>query len=180
MANRGGRLRLRSHQSIHLAIPDMPSLILISEDYPRQVFQLGRATLMVGRDDNSSIRVDDDCVSRNHASIVLDGENYIVRDNGSANGTFVNGERVNRHVLRQHDIIRFGSCLFLVDMQEGRRGPTGTRAITVTHTGSKEGNVVEISSQSSTPGTPSNPIKLILSTKAPRKKVHPLPPMTVR
>jgi pSer/pThr/pTyr-binding forkhead associated (FHA) protein len=154
----------------------MPSLVLITEESPRQVFQLGRAILMVGRDGDSEIQVPDDGVSRNHASIVLDGDSFVVRDNGSLNGTYVNGERVSRHILRHHDIVRFGSCLFLVDLYDLRRGPSGTEVL---HVGSKKGKEVELNPKSLIPGSPVRPVKLVLSTTTPRKKGPP-PPMTAR
>lgn len=158
----------------------MSSLILITEDYPRQAFQLGRAMLMIGRDDSSEIHVPDDSVSRNHASIVFDGQNFVVRDNGSTNGTYVNGERVSRHNLRHHDLIRFGSCLFLVDMREDRKGPKGTDFITVIHSASKENKVVELSPKPLIPGSAVKPVKVILSSKELGRKQNPPPPLTAR
>jgi len=158
----------------------MPLLILITEDHPRQVFQLGRATLMVGRDDTSEIHVSDDSVSRNHASIVVDNGKFVVRDNGSTNGTYVNGERVSRRVLRHHDLIRFGSCLFMVDLKDVRRGPTGTEVLTVTHEGSQKGTVVELTPKPLVPGGPVNPVKVILSSKIARSKGRPATPQMVR
>jgi pSer/pThr/pTyr-binding forkhead associated (FHA) protein len=155
----------------------MPSLILITEDYPRQVFELGRAILMVGRSDDSEIKVPDHGVSRNHASIVMDQGSFVVRDNGSLNGTYVNGERVSRYILKHHDMVRFGSCLFLVDLKDQRRGPSGTAMI---HTGSKGGREIELTPKSLIPGSPVKPVKLVLSSGAPRRKSKPLPPMTAR
>ncbi len=158
----------------------MPSLILISQDSPRQVFELGRATLIVGRDDTSTIFVSDVSVSRNHASIVFESEEFVVHDNGSTNGTYVNGERVSRHVLQHHDIISFGSCLFLLDMGSTRKGPRGTEVMTVKHVGSKDGKVVEISPKP-VMGQPVKPLKLILSSsKVRRTSSKPPPPPTAR
>lgn len=154
----------------------MPSLILITEDSPRQVFQLGRATLMVGRDNTSEIQVPDDSVSRNHASIVVEDHCFIVRDNGSTNGTFVNGQSISRHILKHHDILRFGSCLFLVDMKD-KKGPQGTEIIT--HLSSKKGNVVQVNAKSLIPGSPVEPVKLVLSS-SPRKTNKSSPPVTIR
>lgn len=158
----------------------MPSLILITEDYPRQIFQLGRATLMVGRDDTSQIQISDDSVSRNHASIIYDTPHFVIRDNGSTNGSYVNGQRVSRHILRHHDVIRFGSCLFLVDMADKARGPTGTDVLSVTHQGTPKGTVVEISPKPAVAGELPNPIKIILSSKIGKEKGKPLPPLTAR
>ncbi len=161
----------------------MPSLILLTEDSPRQIFQLGRATLMIGRDDTSEIRVLHDSVSRNHASIIVEGNDFVVRDNGSTNGTYVNGQSINRQVLRHHDIIRFGSCLFMVDMKDVHKGPRGTDVITITHSASKDGKIVEITPRSLIQGSPIEPIRMILSSSKGnirKKRSKKIPPLTAR
>ncbi len=51
-------------------------------------------------------------LSRRHAKIVREGALYFVRDEGGANGTFVNGERINMGesvALKPGDKLRFGS-----------------------------------------------------------------------
>lgn len=59
-------------------------------------------------------------VSRTHAAIVLsDSESYFIRDLGSANGTFVNGERCFRRTLRSGDKISIGSYTLEYEEQEG-------------------------------------------------------------
>jgi len=82
---------------------------------------LGKATLMVGRDNDSQIHLPDDQISRNHASIIYDeDQNFVIRDNGSTNGTYVNGERVKRCVLKHHDRVQFGEYIFLVDLEDSQ------------------------------------------------------------
>jgi hypothetical protein len=71
--------------------------------------------------------------------------------------------------------------LFLVDMRDNTKGPTGTNVITVTHVGSKEGKVVEISPRPLIPGSPVQPVKVILSSKTIEAKgKKPPPPLTAR
>lgn len=48
----------------------------------------------IGRGDNNTIVINSPKVSRNHARIEWSGEHFVVRDLGSSNGTFVNGQRV--------------------------------------------------------------------------------------
>lgn len=50
--------------------------------------------LVVGRREDADVQIRDDGVSRRHASIRVDGETAIIRDLGSANGTYVDGMRV--------------------------------------------------------------------------------------
>jgi pSer/pThr/pTyr-binding forkhead associated (FHA) protein len=63
-----------------------------------------RATL--GRAGDCDIQIIDDGVSRKHAKIVEDGEGHLLVDLGSNNGTYVGGQRVERHALRPGDEVR--------------------------------------------------------------------------
>ena len=49
---------------------------------------------VIGRDYQAEIRMRDDRVSRRHAQVYPDGENWYVKDLGSLNGTYVNGETI--------------------------------------------------------------------------------------
>jgi diguanylate cyclase (GGDEF)-like protein len=50
--------------------------------------------LVLGRREDADVQIPDDGVSRRHVSIRVEGEGALVRDLGSANGTYVDGERV--------------------------------------------------------------------------------------
>jgi pSer/pThr/pTyr-binding forkhead associated (FHA) protein len=65
--------------------------------------------LTIGRDTHNPIVIDDPTVSREHAAILEVGNDHIVEDLGSAAGTFVNGERVSRHILQHGDVMTFGT-----------------------------------------------------------------------
>ena len=95
----------------------MPGIILTNEGMERTVFPLGRAILLIGRDLESGILLDSDEISKNHASIVFTNNQYVIRDNGSANGTFVNGVKTTVRVLNHNDQISFGPYEFLVDLE---------------------------------------------------------------
>jgi hypothetical protein len=61
--------------------------------------------LVIGRAEGVDIRLEDAAVSKQHASIEVMGVDHILLDLESANGTFVNGTRVARHLLRHGDAI---------------------------------------------------------------------------
>ena len=63
----------------------------------------------VGREPHNAIVVDDPVVSREHAAIVPVGNDHILEDLGSANGTCVNGMRVERRILQHGDVIELGA-----------------------------------------------------------------------
>jgi diguanylate cyclase (GGDEF)-like protein len=73
-----------------------------------QVIPLGGQVLKIGRHQDSEIWLRDDGVSRRHARIVAQGDGYVLEDVGSANGTFVSGQAITRHVLTDGDMLQFG------------------------------------------------------------------------
>ncbi|MBN1259467.1 MAG: FHA domain-containing protein [Anaerolineae bacterium] len=74
--------------------------------------------VLIGRDPSSHVFLDHPMVSRNHAEIVQQGGNYMLRDLGSSNGTFVNGQRVAGWVpVRMGDVIQVGPYKLVYDGQ---------------------------------------------------------------
>jgi hypothetical protein len=74
--------------------------------------------LRVGRNRESDIFLVDPSVSRVHATLELQGDHVVVRDAGSTNGTFVNGERVQVRTLQPGDRVAFGKTEMAVEVEE--------------------------------------------------------------
>ena len=76
--------------------------------------ELGRVSRLppepfrIGRSQDCELWLGDDGVSRKHARIFQEGTTYLIEDTESANGTFVQGQRISRQVLRDGDVIQFG------------------------------------------------------------------------
>ncbi|MDP9361936.1 MAG: FHA domain-containing protein [Acidobacteriota bacterium] len=70
------------------------------------------AEVRIGRDPGNGIVISDDTVSRCHAVVTLSADRYEIADHGSGNGLFVNGQRVQRHVLSPGDSIAVGETVF--------------------------------------------------------------------
>jgi adenylate cyclase len=91
-----------------------PRLVPIDDDdnaAQREVSLVGDA-ITLGRAANNAIVLDDDQVSKNHALLRRNGDGWVLEDLKSSNGTFVNGDRIRRHVLEQGDVIELGACRF--------------------------------------------------------------------
>ncbi|MFO0749325.1 MAG: FHA domain-containing protein [Myxococcota bacterium] len=64
--------------------------------------------LLIGRREPAVIKVHNASVSGKHCTVGWQDEEVVVRDLGSSNGTFINGERVRRGVLNDGDVLRCG------------------------------------------------------------------------
>lgn len=71
-----------------------------------------KRTIEVGREVDDGVRPDSPLVSRRHALLTLRDEDWWVQDLGSANGTFVNGERISRSPLRDGDLVHFADVAY--------------------------------------------------------------------
>jgi DNA-binding winged helix-turn-helix (wHTH) protein len=100
----------------HAANSDRPRFALLVQG--REV-ALGRGEYAIGRTASAAVHVEDPSVSREHAKIVDDGTAVTLIDQGSKNGTFVNGRRISEPtVLRGGDVIGIGSVA--VVFRDGR------------------------------------------------------------
>lgn len=63
----------------------------------------------IGRETSNEIVLNDEEVSRQHARLRVEKGKFILYDLGSANGTYVNGEEIQKAVLDDGDTIRLGS-----------------------------------------------------------------------
>ncbi len=90
-------------------VPDRAILIEMSGPHAGRVHALGDGEFTIGRGHRCSLIFPDMTLSRTHAVLFRDGDEFIVEDLGSTNGTFVEHERVKRRVLRHGDLIRLGS-----------------------------------------------------------------------
>ena len=72
-----------------------------------RVFPIGEG-LSIGRRDNAGLRILDRSVSRDHARLFVAGDDFTLVDLGTTNGTFVNGNRIERVLLQVGDMVRVG------------------------------------------------------------------------
>ncbi|MGQ9524495.1 MAG: FHA domain-containing protein [Armatimonadota bacterium] len=86
-----------------------PRLVVLTGPEVGTAFVLDKESLTLGRDVNSDIAVAwDPAVSRRHAVVSVRGGEFEIADQGSSNGTFVNGARVERSALRPGDVVTVG------------------------------------------------------------------------
>ncbi len=78
----------------------------------------GQSSVMIGRDPAAYLPLSHPTVSFRHALISKQNGGLIIRDLGSTNGTFVNGERINQSPLKSGDEIQIGPFKLVYDAQQ--------------------------------------------------------------
>jgi pSer/pThr/pTyr-binding forkhead associated (FHA) protein len=89
----------------------MPKLQVSLPDGTETTHELGENEITIGRIEENMLQIEDGSVSSRHAILTLRGDDYILTDIGSTNGTRLNGQDLApdaEHPLRDGDQIRFG------------------------------------------------------------------------
>ena len=94
----------------------MPCLVITEGPLPRKHFPLVEPITSLGRDDDCTIQILDDQVSRKHLQVRLDRttNSHFAGDYRSANGVFVNGKQIVADTpLKDGDRIRIGTTTLM-------------------------------------------------------------------
>jgi hypothetical protein len=126
--------RLRDSRSVAENVAEAISADLTLANHPGRVMQsakqfyltrindgqqwtLHNEKTLIGRSISSDIRLDATAISRQHAELTITSDHVSIEDLGSANGTYINGERLNtrqRVVLQSNDTILLGNIGFRI------------------------------------------------------------------
>ncbi len=89
---------------------DVPSaaLLVLNPSGQRERVALSPLPFLIGRHADNHLIIRDNRASRSHARITAENGSYVIEDLNSRHGTWVNGQRIARHVLRNSDRIDFG------------------------------------------------------------------------
>lgn len=94
---------------------DVPVLVCTAGRLKGEIIRVPDGGLSLGRAADNDIVIDGDGVSRYHAELRYDGGSLWLRDAGSRNGIFVNGNRVTDYkALKAGDVVTFADHAFAV------------------------------------------------------------------
>ena len=92
----------------------------IDETQPNRQYAVHSFPFSIGRRSDSSLHLPVGCISKNHAEILENDQGALVlRELGSTNGTFVNGEQVKGEIeVKENDLIHFAALVFRVGLKQ--------------------------------------------------------------
>src|SRR6185295_465487 len=98
------------------------TLRVLAGPYQDRVFSFDQPdTFLIGRTDDSHLSLPEDrFFSRHHCLLEITPPHCFLRDLGSTNGTFVNGQKVSQSALKHGDRIQGGETVLLVEVSTGQ------------------------------------------------------------
>jgi transcriptional regulator with PAS, ATPase and Fis domain len=93
------------------------SYLIPSENSGTKVFEI-QEKCFIGRDPENQVVIADPIVSRKHVRIEYTVKGYLLTDLSSANGTWVNGNKIKETYIKEGDKIRVGSREFVFTLRE--------------------------------------------------------------
>lgn len=90
------------------------ALVMVKADGTSREFPFEKTSVIIGRDESARLRIPLPSVSRKHCELSIDDEELIVKDLGSANGTYVNGAKVKERELSPGDLLTVGGVVFVI------------------------------------------------------------------
>lgn len=86
-----------------------PSLVVFTGKNTWQVDLRHQDVINIGRDESCTVVIEANNVSRRHAEVRRQGETaFVLSDTGSTNGTWVQGEKIEQHLLQDGDSFHIG------------------------------------------------------------------------
>ncbi|MGD1087047.1 MAG: FHA domain-containing protein [Verrucomicrobiota bacterium] len=107
----------------------MPRLVILSEGLTGKAHELKVEKTTIGRVEDNIFQIPEASISSHHCEILLRGQEVVVHDLNSTNGTFVNGQQVTGEaVLKPGQIVRFGQVELRLE-DPGAKPATATKKL---------------------------------------------------
>jgi CheY-like chemotaxis protein len=106
----------------------MARLVIITQGVSAPDHELGEGWTTIGRADGNSFQLVQQSISGRHCEVRVRGEDLLVRDLLSTNGTFVGGKKVSEAVLKPGETLRLGDVELRYEAGAVRRGAVAAAA----------------------------------------------------
>jgi len=96
----------------------MLSVLLKLQNTVIKEFKTDQNEIIIGRDPDNDIQIDNIAISRKHARIVKNPNDYIIEDMNSVNGIFIDGKKINKKYLKTNDEIIIGKYSLQIILED--------------------------------------------------------------
>src|SRR4051812_29441225 len=101
----------------------MPKLVVLSEGLTGRSHELKVDKTTIGRLEDNSFQISEQSVSSHHCEVLLQGNDVLIRDLNSTNGTYINGEKITEKVLKTGQILRLGQVEVRLEVEGQQPAP---------------------------------------------------------
>ena len=101
----------------------MPKLVVLTQSMAGRSVDLGERTT-VGRVEDNAFQIAEPSVSSRHCEILVRGDEVVIKDLNSTNGTFINGEKITEGVLKPGQTLRLGNVELKLDAPGAPAAPS--------------------------------------------------------
>jgi pSer/pThr/pTyr-binding forkhead associated (FHA) protein len=98
----------------------MARLVVLTEGFAGRACELKAVRTTIGRLEDNAFQIPEPSVSSHHCEVQLRGQDIIVKDLDSTNGTYVDGEPVTETLLKPGQVLRLGQVE--IRLEEGTSG----------------------------------------------------------
>ena len=127
-----------------LVLGMLPRLVAIDGPLSGRTFYLDEPIVSIGRLVSNDICLVDLYVSRHHCVIRNEGDEYMIEDLNSANGTYVNDARVNAGSLKEGSLIEIGASQFLFRVQNSEESLASSQNLVVAECGLSQSEEIRL------------------------------------
>jgi len=107
----------------------MAKLVILTQGMTDRAHELKADRTTIGRVEDNMFQIAEPSVSSHHCEVLLRGKDVVIKDLGSTNGTFINGEKITESVLQPGQTLRLGNIELRLDTgAPGARASTGAPA----------------------------------------------------
>ena len=106
----------------------MAKLVILTQGLPvtGRAHELNVDRTTIGRVEDNMFQIAEPSISSHHCEVLLRGNDVVIKDLNSTNGTFINGEQITESVLKPGQTLRLGNVeLKLENAAVPRRLPNG-------------------------------------------------------
>ena len=102
----------------------MAKLVILTQGLNGRAHELNVDCTTIGRVDDNLFQIAEPSVSSHHCEVHLRGNEALIRDLNSTNGTFINGEKITESILKVGQTLRLGNIELKLEVPGVVAGPS--------------------------------------------------------